>query len=206
MFFRARATAAGVGLALLGALLSACTTSESVYQEARPPGLTGPGPEIFLVRHGWHTQIEVPLETVPPFFLPLLPPDRDGGHYVMMGFGAKGYFDRADADAMDGLQALLSADGALQISVVTDLLPADGQHQSRRLRLSPQGYAAMLRFVAASVRRDPAGHPRLDLVQKSNDYFYDAKTGYSLGYNCNDWTAEALRAGGVGLAPRQAGP
>ncbi len=186
-------------LALLGALLSACTTSESVYQGARGAVPDPADPAIFLVRHGWHTQIEAPLRTLPPFFLPLLPPDRDGGRYVMMGFGAKGYFDHADAGAMDGLQALFAADGALQISVVTDLVPGDGQHQARRLTLSPQGYARLLRFVANSVARDSAGRPRLDLAQKPNDYFYDTRAGYSLSYNCNDWTAAALAAGGVGV-------
>jgi len=186
----------GAALLTLG-LLGGCAGGQPLPE----PG-TAAGPvELVIIKMGWHTEIAMPLNRVPR---PLggLNPRMAAAHYLVSGFGDRAYFTDPDPDPGTGkaIAALFSGPSAVQIAYF-DVLPVQPGRAMVRLRVPQATIDRIADFVWTSLAKGPDGRPLLVLEQEPGNLFYDGRQGYDGLYNCNSWTADALRAGGLPFEP-----
>ncbi|WP_187830084.1 DUF2459 domain-containing protein [Siccirubricoccus phaeus] len=174
--------------ALLAAALAGCAGA----RQPLPPPPTGEA-RLQLLRRGWHSDIGLPAETVPPDLAALFP----GAEWLLFGFGDRDYVLAASPGFGTALAALFPGPGAILVTGLR-LPPAEAfpERDCTPLRLPPGGLRGAAGFVAASV----AGGP-IRQGPYPGSLFLPARQRYSGSYTCNTWTAEALAAAGLPVMP-----
>ncbi len=117
---------------------------------------------------------------------------------VLLGFGARGWYMAAVPNSWDGVAALTGTAGV----VLARPLPSApealfGPDRVVALRVSPEGMASLRDFLRATLAAGPGIPVRLANGPYPGSAFYAAATRYGLGYTCNTWTVDALRAAGL---------
>lgn len=166
-------------------LLSACATP--------PPPVIPYGPIALGVAHsGWHTEIVVPRAGLTGPLATLGPAALDR-RYLVIGFGARGFFTTPDAGLGLAVEALFPGPSAINLSAFNNLTEESGIVW---LHVSRADTGAILGFVWRSLPHHGA-LPRPIVTANDASMFYAARPDYSALYNCNNWTIAALRAGGL---------
>ena len=73
---------------------------------------------------------------------------------------------------------------------------SDARIQIVEVKLSPEGYARLVEYIADSHALDPSGQPI-----RLGENWYRARQPYFLFRTCNTWVAEALRTAGCPIVP-----
>lgn len=164
------------------------------------------GIDVFLLSNGIHVDFLLPAETpVQSWHLELPPADfagaRDGWPYVLLGWGNRRFYLEtptwADLELGTALQAVWP--GATVVHAEYMRAPPLEGDSCRRVRLGPEAYGKLCRFVREAFRRDPLGKP-IRIPGKGygdTDNFYEAEGSYHAFNTCNVWTQRGLAACGA---------
>ena len=205
-----RAEGVGTPLPRRTVLASCAVTAGLAACSAVPPGKTRRAEDaggarrtraVHLVARGWHTDVDLPADRLPP---PLLPLARDfpGASHFLFGFGERAYWTRPDPTSADAFAALV---------------PGPGVVLATALRVPPQAAFAAEDVVALPVTEDGlerlAAHLAVELREDGQvrrlaegpypgSRFYATGRRYSAAYTCNTWTADALQVAGTGVSAK----
>lgn len=165
------------------------------------------GVQLFVRTNGVHTWILMPKVNTIMDWRPYAPPEhlRDRrygrGDYIAVGYGNREfYLNTPTWGDLTLRSAFLAAfgGGPPLLHVEHDYRPRATDY-TRPLRVTPDEYRRLARFIQARFRLDQQGRPIPVLGRGYNDWdmFYEANGGYSFVLTCNEWTGRALRAAGV---------
>ncbi len=187
------------GLYLIGALFGSLFPVNQSWQQD-PEGV-----ELFVETNGLHTGLIVPIRSDYADWSDLVRPEhlddsRYYGSHILIGWGHAGVYRNAprwqDLRPGDALSAVIGSDDTLiHVSFLT--YPQAYPHYRRRIRVSGQDYARIAKFIRSSFRLDAKGRAMPSPGYGQDDLFYEATGHYSALNTCNNWTADALAAGGV---------
>lgn len=159
---------------------------------------------LHLVYKGWHTSLLVEAEPLLRHS-PRLAADFEGQRYIRLGWGDGDYFTGVSKSWRTATKALVASDYSALQALAYDFEPFDQipAHTRVPLALSEEGMAGLAAFIEASIALDAQGEPVHLPPSKTNDnLFYLASHRYSLVYNCNTWSAQALQRAGLPVASR----
>lgn len=171
-------------------------TATTPSATAVAPGATGG--KVYLLTHGWHTDIAVPVAEVSGplrMFLDRYP----GARNLVFGYGRRNYMIERDHDWGDLLAGAIPGAGALEVSAIpSDPATAYGAAHTMVIDLPPGGAALLSDFVWRTLSKNAAGEP-IEAGPGSfpGSIIFDAASGYDLNHTCNTWSAEALAAAGL---------
>ncbi len=166
---------------------------------AAAPGTSG---TVFLLTHGWHTDIALPVAEISgPLrnFVGRFP----GASVIVFGYGRRDYMIERDHDLGDMMAGAIPGPGALEVSALrTDPVTAYGAAHTMTIDLPPGGAHRLSAFIWATFRRDGAGEPvKAGPGGFPGSVVYASAQGYALSHTCNTWSAEALAASGLPVRP-----
>jgi len=161
---------------------------------------------VYVADHGWHTGIAVRAVDFDPVEK-FLANKLQGAEWLEFGWGDAAFYQAEESSFGLAFMALMTPTEAVMHVHGFDAPPPERFKSSNvvRLWLSEAGYARLLRRLRADFTLDTAGQVvpiKPGLYRRS--HFYMAEGSYSLVQTCNDWTAEALAAGGVVIDPGDA--
>jgi uncharacterized protein (TIGR02117 family) len=166
---------------------------------ANKPGDT----TVFVIARGWHTDIGLPVEQIP------LPPavlarDFPGARFLVFGFGERAYYMSRDEGFGERLSALFPSSSVV---LVTGLRapPSDafGVGNTVALRPPQKDAGQVASFIWNTLeKQDDGAVRRLADGPYPGSLFYASGKTYDAFYNCNTWTASALRSAGLPINPR----
>jgi len=181
-------------LLIMVGMLAGCAAS----QPAPVPPPTGPV-ELAVIARDWHTEIGIPVsEIAGP--LAKVEPAPDGEKYLVAGFGDLAYFTNPNAGFGTAFAALFAGPAAIQLATF-DQLPEDATHKVVRFHLTRDAVERIVAFIWRSLEKQADGTPRRVAEHGPGNIFYAGSQPYDGFYNCNSWTADALRAGGLPFDP-----
>jgi uncharacterized protein (TIGR02117 family) len=161
---------------------------------------------VYLVGHGWHVGLALPLADVPAAAWPESLMFR-GFRFVEVGWGDGDFYPAARGTVGQALAAAFrSRSSVLHVAAfdppVAEFFPAAPIVE---IPLSPGGLEALTRFVHGAFARTAGGEPiAVAPSVYGHGRFYRATGHYHLLRNSNTWAAEALRAAGCPIEPRRA--
>lgn len=180
---------------LVGGLLTGCAESRLAPTEVVPTGDV----ELAVIELDWHTELGIPVDQISGPLASAVP-FASGDKYLVVGFGDLAYFTDHDAGAGTALAALFAGPSAIQLAAF-ETLPEDDTHIIVKLHLSREGLDQISRFIWESLERRGDGRPRQVAENNPRSLFFAGRQAYDAFYNCNNWTAEALKAGGLPFDP-----
>lgn len=207
---RALAALMVAGLALIGAVLWA--------ESPAVPGRAASGPpaadaiELKLVSHGYHAGLALRridlLGAMDPARHPAL--EEVLVRYAFadeleIGWGDEGFYRGvptiADLTVVEALRAFFAPNNPSVLHIVGLPGPAEVVFDASEvisIRLSPQGFSALVDALEASFARDAAGRPiELGVGLYGPSLFWRAVGTFSIARVCNHWVAELLAEAGV---------
>ena len=170
---------------------------------AIPCHAAAPCRDVYVVNHGWHTGIILPLRDFDPqrtlgtaYF--------NNRNWIEIGWGDAAFYQARGDDVWLGIRALLTPTDAVMHVHGFLSPPMENFRHSEVLRvaLSETGYRRLIARLKANFDRDPDGRAvpvKGGLYGVS--YFYKAMGSYSILYTCNSWTADVLAVAGVDIDP-----
>ena len=158
---------------------------------------------IYVVSHGWHTGIAIPVHELPA---DTWPERRDFPNAVFLevGWGDRGYYRASDPGTSTALRAaLIGGPGVLHLVALPKPPPAVfTQSEVVAVAVSRQGLKRLGAHISASYERNQHGETiPLGPGLYGNSRFYASREHFHLFNTCNVWTARALRAAGVPVSP-----
>lgn len=161
-----------------------------------------PAKTVYLVNHGRHVGIVVKRVDIPDD-VRLVHQDIAGTGYLEIGWGAREYYQTPNPHLGDALKALLPGPSALHIVAFNDPVTTYfSQNEIIALQLSYSEFQRLVRYIAASYDRDPAGNPiLLSAGLYGSSQFYGSQETYHLFKTCNVWVARALYTAGCPVRP-----
>lgn len=174
--------------------LAACVA----FPDPPPPGkLTG---LLWVVRHGWHTDVCIRREDADAWTREMARA-ADDIRVLCFGFGERRYAAEHDHSLLTMATALLPSD-AVVMTTALHVPPevAYGPEDVVALRVSEPGLAGLRRFLRRSSQEAAAEHPRVVADGSFPGSYYLASTyDYGAFNTCNTWTSVALAAAGLKL-------
>jgi len=158
---------------------------------------------IYLINHGWHTGFIVPAQALQNRF-PLLKKRFATAAYFEIGWGDKGFYQAKEVTTQLTLQAMFYSSGSVvQVVAVPEKVNRYFHHsQVEKLCLSPEKYAALLRFIAAGFATNSQGEViALQKGRYGNSQFFAGSGTYHLFQTCNKWVAQGLQQAGLKIDP-----
>ena len=154
--------------------------------------------QVYVIAGGWHTEIGLSVQAMTG---PLLSLNESGADtkYVVFGWGERDYYMATQPGFGDLLRA--TAPGPSVVLVIPLAAgPADvfGVANVTAVPVSAEGLARLSDYLSSYLEKDSSGSPRriADGPYRGSSFY--ASTGtYSVFYNCNAWTADALRVAGL---------
>lgn len=158
---------------------------------------------VHVVRYGWHSGLVIRRDQIPSGAWP--EHDRfPAARFLEVGWGDRAFYQSPDAGIALALEASFASGGSVLHVTGLDRPPAEhfAHAEITNVELSAGGAEALARFVSRAYVRDASGAP-IDLGPGlyPGSRFYAATGRYSLLHTCNNWIAEALRAGGCPITP-----
>lgn len=179
---------------------SGCAAS---IKGACPVDAREPAKTIYLVSHGWHAGIVVNRSDIPDD-IRLVHKDFSSAGYLEIGWGDRDYYTTPDPHLGIALNAIfLPTPSVLHTVAFNDSVASYFPHSEIIIvRLSDAGLQRLIRYIAASYDRDPAGNlVPLGVGLYGASQFYRSQEMYHLFRTCNVWTARALYIAGCPLRP-----
>lgn len=172
-----------------------------------PRPLPAEGIPVYACDNGVHADLVLPVRAAgidwratfkPAFFSAPL----DGLDHLGFGWGSRDFYLQtphwADFSPRLAMKALLWDDTVLHVEYRPR--PVAGE-DCRAWRVDEAAYREIVTFVRAGLAGDDSA-PRLDAAgYGARDGFFTANGRYTLIGTCNQWTGQALRAGGAPVAP-----
>ena len=161
---------------------------------------------VYVAGHDWHTGIILRNDAFDP--ADALGIDRLGGKtWLEFGWGDAAFYQAEEPSFGMAVAALMTPTEAVMHVHGFDAPPPERFRASQvvRLWLTREGFQHLLDRLQAGFTLDRAGRAiplKPGLYRASR--FYKGAGSYSLVRTCNDWTAEALAAGGVAIDPGDA--
>jgi uncharacterized protein (TIGR02117 family) len=158
---------------------------------------------IYVVRHGWHTGVAVRAAEVPFEAWPFLK-DFPGASYLELGWGDRDFYPAKDAGPLLALKAIFWPKPGVMHVVGFEDTPERyfRSQQVVQLALSERGFAGLVRHIRQNLELDAHGDPiALGPGLYGRSVFYASRERFHLFSTCNVWTARALRATGLPIAP-----
>lgn len=203
-------------LAFGSCLLLSCSPQPQV--QIPDPGNSGDH-ALYVVNHGWHTGLILPLQCLKSRLPGLMEgfavrdASGDEDEWVEVGWGDKGFYQAQEISVGLALRAFFASPGAV-LHMVRPEANASlyGVPPSPRdyfvgsdvveLRISDQEMDSVCRFVALSFERGEDGNLLpLGRGLYGDSRFYEAKGRYHALHTCNTWTAKGLASAGVAIEP-----
>jgi len=169
----------------------------------RPPESL-PRETVYVVSNGWHSGVVVETGTLPPSRWPqrtALGPHR----YLEVGWGDRDAYLADRITTGLALRAALASRGSVLLVDGFDQQVPERYRGSDvvELRVSAHGLDGLAGFIEASHAEDAEGRPiRVEPRRNVPGVFFLARGRFHALNTCNSWTAAALRAAGLPLAPR----
>ncbi len=179
---------------LLAALLPGCAPlAPAASCAADPPGQD----VIWVVDHGWHTDIGVPADAITgklAVYRDIFP----GARVLMFGFGKRTFMTAKVDNLSELLLGPVPGPGAVEV-IGLRMPPAEAYEQPvTTLPVPPGGMASLSDFLWQMLSKTKDGAPRLiSAGHFPGSLFYASTHGYSLFYTCNTWAAQAVHAAQV---------
>ena len=173
-----------------------------------PPPIADDGPHahetaVAVIERGRHTDIALPADalTGPAASLRQAFP---GVKFFVFGFGDRAYLMAHGATVGQSIAALFPSPGVILVTALnTTPDRAFAADRTVALRLSCTRLNAVTSFIQRALVVKPGGAlQRLGDGPYPGSAFYATGTTYDLLYDCNRWTADALRSGGFGVVSR----
>ncbi len=156
---------------------------------------------IYIVNHGWHTGIVMRKKDADPYLPELY--DFAGAEYLEIGWGDAAYYQaKKTTVSLTCRAALWPTDAVVHVvALPTDPATYFPASEVQRLQLSHKGFVKMAAFMADTFMLDSA-HKTIGLGRGlyGKSRFYRAEGRFHLFNNCNNWTAEAIRASGFPIS------
>ena len=158
---------------------------------------------IYVVGHGWHTGIVVPLDALSLGQLPV------AEHYTQHAFlevswGDRDFFQHRTFSIPIALKAaLLPTESVLHVVGFSSPVEAFFS-KGTIIKLTPsnEGFLELVAFVRSRFSYDPHGSVQdLGPGLYGDSRFYQSRETYYLPKTCNTWTARALRRAGYAISP-----
>lgn len=188
-------------LSLAGAALAAFGVWLSMpgVQPLAPPATAADCEQVWVLSNGFHSSL-----TLPPQAAAAVGLSAGAAPWVEIGWGeARAY----QSETMDPITLLRAAVAPGETTLFVALIGFDpgryGADQAQPVAVSRAGLRVLLADVAAEVRRDAAGRPRI-LSTSATGTFLAAHSPFGPLRPCNVWVAERLRRAGVPIRDRAA--
>jgi uncharacterized protein (TIGR02117 family) len=159
--------------------------------------------KIFIVSHGWHTGIVLPVTSIRNHSLHSLI-QSDSIRYFEIGWGEYDFYRSPDPGAYDYIKASLwPTASALHIVQIDENIETYFPYSDIiHLNISAARFDSVCNFIDASLLKTEDGH----LVDGGmgiygNSRFYMGREKYYFPKTCNVWTARVLVIAGFDLTP-----
>ena len=185
---------------LLMLIISGCTAPKT---NLFPPGENDKIVSVYLVNHGRHTGLIVPVKSIPTN---IWPEAEDFGHhqYIEAGWGDEDFFKDPNHSFWVTVKAvLLPTDSTIHIvgfnKPVKEYFP---EINITKIDLSEKGFNNLCKFVSDKYFHDKENKTHFIAPGRyGNSKFYKANGKYYFPQMCNLWTARALEVAGCPVAP-----
>jgi uncharacterized protein (TIGR02117 family) len=195
--------------ALLRFVASACLAGAACTPAAQGPRPLPPAAAtdearhtIYLVSHGWHTGLVLPVRGLEPAQLPWRAEFPEAA-YLEIGWGERDFYQAERPGLVTALKAALLPTPAVLHVVALDR-PVEEYFPASDivpLAVTGEGLEGLLAYLRASAEYDAAGALiPLGAGLYGRSRFYAARERFHLFRTCNVWTAHALRAAGIPVA------
>jgi uncharacterized protein (TIGR02117 family) len=171
-----------------------------------PLGPSDDGPRTQLVHvfsNGWHTAIIVPRgDLVETGLLPEAD-DFSEAAFIELGWGDREYYPARDKTLSMTLAAALTPTPSVMhvAGLVRAPRPIDGETDVLSVLLTKAALRRLVETIAQEFVRPESGRaPAVSRGLYPDSNFYDARGEFHLFNTCNNWTARALRAGGIDVS------
>ena len=153
---------------------------------------------IYVTSNGWHTGIVINRKNISPVNIPEIA-DVSQATFLEFGWGDADIYPAKEHSIDMTLAAALVPTEAVMHVVGLTMVPSRYFKRAEvlRLSLSKVNHDQIVAFISSSFRRK--GGSRVEPIASGlyrSSYFYPANGKFHLTNNCNNWTAQALRAGG----------
>ena len=165
------------------------------------------GIDIYACDNGVHADLVLPVEAAGVDWRRVFPAEAfaapvAGFDHVGIGWASRQfYLDTprwSDVKISTALKAILWDDTALRVDFRPR--PVTGE-DCRAWRVDEAGYLRIAAFVQASVQMTGGRPVKAGPGYGARDAFFRANGRYTIIDTCNQWTGQALRAGGAPVAP-----
>ena len=162
-----------------------------------PPPRAAGGEEVYVLRHGWHTDLAIPVAALRgdmAVFETIFP----GLRVLVLGFGRRSFMMSPVMRFSDLLIGPFPGDGTLEVTGLN--APPDAAYDTGSetlVRLPPGGAARLSDFLWHTLKLEEGRPARLGDGYYPGSLFFATRTGYAGWYTCNTWTVAALQAAGV---------
>jgi uncharacterized protein (TIGR02117 family) len=158
---------------------------------------------VYVVGHGWHTGLVIPLSEVDMEDCPGLR-HFDGWEYVEIGWGDEGFYRGTDSISPGVAFAAVATPTPTVLHVVGMNSPLEETFPTSEviyLDLEKERFVEMIAFVGATFHIEN-GSP-VDLGEGIYGFgrFFRAEGSYYFPNTCNVWTLKAIKAAGVPVTP-----
>lgn len=189
-------------LLLLTSLLLPLAACVPAKKELFPPPPGAPTERIWVVSHGWHTGLVLPVAALPHAACPEIVQNVTTP-FVEIGWGDEGFYRAPQITVLLTLDAIFIPDPS--VLHVVDVPVPPHQYFDRStvvaVELSQSGFMELVSFVCERFSRkgaEPAEPLGPGIYGKSR--FFRAEGLYYFPKTCNTWTARALRRAGLPMS------
>lgn len=188
--------------ALLSSLTVAALGCVPAKKELFPPAPGAPTERIWVVSHGWHTGLVLPVRALPQDLCPEIAA-YTGTPFVEIGWGDEGFYRASKITVLLTLDAIFIPDPSVLHVVAVPVPPHEYFNHSTivAVELSKEGFTELSRFVCERfAREDNRPASPLGSGIYGTSYFFRANGDYYFPKTCNTWTARALRRAGLPMS------
>lgn len=158
---------------------------------------------VYVVSHGWHTGIILPTTALPDSFFSQLD-EYSSSTYLEFGWGDLAFYQNPDPGYWITVKAAFwPTNSALHVvHIATTVEQYFPYSDLIKITLSRDDFQAIAGFIQNAFALDDSNQV-VGLQQGiyGRSSFYLGREKYFFPRTCNVWTAQALKAGGLPLAP-----
>ncbi|MBD3275002.1 MAG: DUF2459 domain-containing protein [Candidatus Marinimicrobia bacterium] len=156
---------------------------------------------IYVVKHSWHAGIIMPVNNLSKDSLPVLSdfPDKE---YLEFGWGDSAYYRAKDPNFGQTLKA-----GGPPTPGILHIVGVDAPiknylnyRTALQFRIPMDELGDMIRFFRNEFIYADKNPVQVGPGLYGDSYFYRAQSKYTVFYNCNHWTANALQRAGISIS------
>lgn len=157
--------------------------------------------KIYVVKHSWHAGVIIPVNNISQDSLPVVSdfPDKE---YLEFGWGDSAYYRAEDPNFGQTLKAGGPPTPGILHIVGVDAPIKDylNYRTALQFRIPMDELGDMIRFFRDEFIYSDKNPVQVGPGLYGDSYFYRAQSKYTVFYNCNHWTADALERAGISIS------